>query len=95
MKYEALNPCGTPQPIKLMPLAPRLSDLNNKTVYVVNIGKTYAEEILAAIGKLLSERFPRVQVVQRSKKHWYALDEPELWKEVKEKADAAIVAPKD
>jgi len=93
--YETLNPRGLPQPIKRTPLAPRISDLNDKTVYVVNVGKTYSEEILAAIAKLLPEYFPRVKVVHTAKKTFYAEDEPELWKDVKERADAVIIAPKD
>ena len=93
--YEALNPRGLAQPIKRTPLAPRISDLNDKTVYVVNVGKTYSEEILAAIAKLLPEYFPRVKVVHTAKKTFYAENEPELWKEVKERADAVIIAPKD
>ena len=93
--YEALNPRGIPEPIQLQSLAPRISDLNDKTVYVVNCGKTYAEEILAAIAKALPDYFPRVKVVHTSKKEWYGTDEPALWKEVKERADAVVIAPKD
>lgn len=93
--YEALNPRGIPEPIKLTPLAPRISDLNDKTVYVVNCGKTYSEEILAAIAKLLPEYFPRVKVVHTTKKKFYGENEPELWNEVKERANAVIIAPKD
>jgi hypothetical protein len=94
-KFAALNPRGTPEPIKVMALAPRLSDLNGKTVYVLNTGKTYADEIFAAVAKLLPERFPQVKVVHTGKKKFYGEDEPELWKEVKEKADAVIIGPMD
>jgi hypothetical protein len=93
--FGALNPRGTPEPIKVMSLSPRLSDLNGKTVYVVNCGKTYADEILAGVAKLLPERFPGVKVVHTGKKKFYGEDEPELWKEIKERANAAVIGPKD
>jgi hypothetical protein len=93
--YGAMNPRGIPEPIKILALSPRIPDLNGKTVYVVNCGKTYADEILAAIAKLLPEYFPSVKVVHTGKKKFYGEDEPELWKEIKEKADAVVIGPKD
>ena len=94
-KYEALNPRGMPEPVKLVPLAPRVSDLNDKMVYVINVGKMYADEIIGAIAELLPQYFPRVKAVHTAKKLWYGTDEPELWKEVKERANAVVIAPKD
>jgi hypothetical protein len=93
--FAALNPRGLPEPIKVMALSPRLSDLNGKTVYVVNSGKTYADEIFGGVAKLLPERFPGVKVVHTGKKKFYGEDEPELWKEIKERADAVIIGPMD
>jgi len=93
--YGALNPRGIPEPIKIIALAPRISDLNGKTVYVVNCGKTYADEILAGVARLLPERFPGVKVVHIGKKKFYGEDEPELWKEIKERANAVVIGPKD
>jgi maltose-binding protein MalE len=93
--FAAMNPRGMPQAIKVLSLAPRLPDLNGKTVYVINTGKTYAEEIFAAVAKLLPEYYPQVKVVHTGKKKFYGEDEPELWKEVKEKAHAVIIGPMD
>ena len=93
--YEALNPRGIPEPIEIRALAPRISDLNGKTVYVVNCGKTYADEILVGVAKLVRERFPGAEVVHTGKKKFYGEDEPELWKEIKERANAVVIGPKD
>ena len=37
-KIETLNPKGTPPPIQLLPMAPRLGSLDGKTVYLVDTG---------------------------------------------------------
>jgi hypothetical protein len=37
-KIEALNPRGTPPPIQLVPMAPRVASLESKTVYLVSDG---------------------------------------------------------
>ncbi len=93
--FAAMNPRGMPQPIKVLSLASRLPDLNGKTVYVINTGKTYADEIFRAVAQLLPEYYPQVKVVHTGKKKFYGEDEPELWKEVKEKAHAVIIGPMD
>jgi len=93
--YEVLNPRGIPVPVRITPLAPRISDLNNKVVYVINTRKPYAEEIFAAVADLVRQRFPRAEVKHVMKKEIYFIDEPTLWREVKERANAVIIGPKD
>jgi hypothetical protein len=93
--YETLNPRGVMPAMNLTPSAPGLSDLKDKVVYVINIGKPYADGLLGAIADLLSDRFPSVKVVRVMKKTAYYSDEPELWNEVKEQANAVIIGPKD
>ena len=96
VNFEVVNPRGIAIPPKLTPLVPRIPDLNGKTVYVINVTrKVQTEEVLEAITTLLKERFPAANVVHVLRKLNYHLDEPELWKEVAEKADAAIVGPGD
>lgn len=93
--YEALTPRGLPHPVGITPLAPRISDLNNKMVYIINTGKPYAEEIFAAIADLVRRRFPRAEVKHVMKKESYPNDEPMLWNEVKERANAVLIGPSD
>jgi hypothetical protein len=94
--YEVLNPRGIPRPIELKPLVTRIPDLNGKVVYVINVTrKVQSEEVMEAVANFLRERFPRAEVIHVLRKLNYHLDEPELWKEVEEKADAAVVGPGD
>ena len=94
--YEVLNPRGIMTPPKLTPLVNRLQDLNGKTIYVINVTrKVQSEEVLEGIAHLLRERFPKAKVVHVLRKLNYHLDEPELWNEVAEKGDAAILGPGD
>ncbi len=94
--YEVLNPRGIMVPPTMTPLVARLPDLNDKTVYIVNsTRKVQTEEVLEGISTLIRERYPRAKVVHLLRKTNYHVDEPELWKEVAEKGDAAIVGPGD
>ena len=65
-KVAVLNPCGIPKPLKRIPLAPRLSDLSGKTVYVIPV--FYHDEVDAtaatrAIVDALPEVVPGVKAV--------------------------------
>ena len=96
MYDEALNPRGVVMPaMKMRPSTPGLSDLKDKVVYVINIGKPYAEGLLGAIADLVSVSVPSAKVVHVMKQTAYYSDEPALWNEVKERADAVIIGPKD
>jgi hypothetical protein len=81
--------------VNLTPSSPGISDLKDKVVYIINIGKPYAEGLLGAVADLLSNRDPSAKIVHVMKKAAYYSDEPELWNEVKERADAVIIGPKD
>jgi hypothetical protein len=94
--YEVLNPRGIAVPPKLTPTVERLTDLNDKTVYVINVTrKVQSEEVLEGVATLIRERYPRSKVVHVLRKNNYYSDEPELWKEAAEKGDAVIVGPGD
>lgn len=93
--YEVLSPRGTIPPATLTPLVTRVSDLNDKVVYIVNTRKPHAGETMTSLAGLLREHFPRAEVTYVMKKTSYRDDEPELWEEVAAKADAAVVGPGD
>jgi hypothetical protein len=88
--YEALNPKGIQLPVQLFPLTPRLPDLKNKTIYFVDLGKPASDTAFDALEKYLSETIPEAKFVRRQKKLTYFADEPDLWNEIIEKADAFI-----
>ena len=89
---EALNPKGTPPPIQLIPMAPRLDSLDGKTVYLVDTGFEGGGMLLNQIQLWFNRNMPNVTVVFKRKAGPYAEDDPALWKEIKEKGHAAIMA---
>jgi hypothetical protein len=92
-KITALNPRGTPQPITLVPMAPRPDTLDGKTIYIVDVNFPLTEPFYEALQKLLTEGYPGVNWVHRKKKGVTFDDDPELWAEIKQKGHGAIAGP--
>jgi hypothetical protein len=86
------NPKGTPPPILLIPMAPRPSTLDGKTVYLVDTGYEGGWMLLNQIQLWFNRNMPSVTVVFRRKAGPQAENDPALWKEIKEKGNAAIMA---
>lgn len=77
-----------------IPLVERPATLEGKTVYIINQrwGGTKAHEpLLLAIKQWLEENIRDIKVVYKAKRGSYAFPDTELWKEVGEKADAAMI----
>jgi hypothetical protein len=91
-KFTVVNPKGTPPPIQLIPMAPRLDTLNGKTVYLVDTGFHGADVLLHQIEAWFGRNMPSVTVVFRRKAGPYMEDDPNLWKEIKAKGNAVIMA---
>jgi len=89
---EGLNPKGTPPPIELIPMAPRLGSLDGKTVYLVDTGFPGGGFLLLEIQGWFQRNMATVNTVFKRKAGPYAEDDPALWKEIKEKGHAAIMA---
>lgn len=78
----------------IVPLVERPSTLEGKTVYIINQrwGGTKAHEpLLLAIKKWLEDNIHNIHVVYRAKLGSYLVNDINLWKEVGEKADAAMI----
>jgi hypothetical protein len=86
-----MNPRGIQPEIRKIPMAKRPATLDDKTVYIVDIKypntKPFVEAMLAA----LKAKYPKTNWVVKEKLGGYMDDDPNLWKETKEKAAAAIV----
>jgi hypothetical protein len=91
-KVTAVNPKGTPPAIQLIPMAPRLDSLDGKTVYLVDTGFHGSDVLLHQIEAWFGKNMPNVTVVFRRKAGPYAEDDPNLWKEIKSKGNAVIMA---
>ena len=93
-KITVLSPAITGYKVDRVPLSPRLDTLENKTLYMVDInwgGPDAANSVFEQIQAWLAAHMPGVKTVIRKKKGWYEADDPDLWKEIKEKGHAAIV----
>jgi len=78
----------------IIPLVERPSTLEGKTVYIINQrwGGTQAHEpLLLAIKKWLEDNIRNINVVYKVKLGSYPVNDVNLWKEVGEKADAAMI----
>lgn len=90
-KIVVMNPRGIQPEIRKIPMATRPATLDGKTVYVVDIKypntKPFVDELFAA----LKTKYPKTNWVLKQKLGGYMDDDPNLWKETKEKAAGSIV----
>ncbi|MGO9589117.1 MAG: hypothetical protein ACLP3K_03595 [Candidatus Acidiferrales bacterium] len=91
-KIAALNPRGMPPPITLIPMAPRLSTLDGKTIFLVSDGFPGADHFLAQVAKWFATNMPSVKTEYRLKAGGFADDDPKLNAEVKANGQAVIMA---
>jgi hypothetical protein len=89
-KITVLNPEGQREPVVLKQLAPRLSAIAGKTIYVVDVkfpaSKQFGEELV----KVLKEQYPKTTWLYREKAGSYFADDPPLWAEIKEKGHGMV-----
>ena len=90
-KMTVLNPLGQPPPITRIPMAPRLTELDGKTVYIVDVNFTDTHQLFTEMQKLLSEKYPKTTFVVRTKSGTYFDDDQPLWTEIKTKGNAMIM----
>ncbi|MBW1803140.1 MAG: hypothetical protein JRJ85_20700, partial [Deltaproteobacteria bacterium] len=92
IEYVALNPEGSMPEIDLMPLTPRTPNLNNKVIYLINSWRVDSElaGVLDKTNSFLAGRFPGSTIVPKHKPSPFMSDDPDLWEEMIEKADAFI-----
>jgi hypothetical protein len=93
-KLRVLNPTPPNRMVDRIPLTPRLSTLEGKTLFLVDIGwggPEAAPSIYAEMKAWFAQNMPSVKVEIRSIKGSYMQDQPELWKEISEKGHAAMV----
>ena len=77
---------------ELVPLrmAPRLDSLDNKTIYLVDTGFAGGKDFLEEVQKWFKENMPSVKTVVHVKSGNAFSDSPELWVELKKKADGVV-----
>lgn len=87
-----LNPLGTPPPLDLKPMAPRLNTMDGKTIYIVDDGYPGSDLLLLELEKGFKEAYPKTNFHYVKKSTFMSAPDPALWAEMKEKADAMVIA---
>jgi hypothetical protein len=90
-KITVFNPLGQPPAIARVPMAPRITNLEEKTIYIVDIGFTDTHQFFTEMQKLLSAKYPKTKFEVRLKTGTYFDDDPKLWAEIKEKGHGMIM----
>ena len=72
-------------------MATRLDKLEGKTVFLVNTGFAGGKEFIEELDEWFKQNRPNIKTEVRHKKTSMFTDEPELWVEIKQKGDAAIL----
>ena len=91
-QMTVLNPQGIPPATQLVPMAPRLKTLKGKTVYFVDDGFVNTDTLLHVMMDWFHSHMPSVKTVYRKKGGFgFAAEDPKLWAEIGEKADAVIM----
>jgi hypothetical protein len=62
-----LNPLGTPPPIKLKAMAPRLDKFEGKTIYIENNGYPGTSILLGELIAVMKERYPENTFIYNDK----------------------------
>jgi hypothetical protein len=91
-QLTVLNPRGIPPPITLVPMAPRLTTLDGKTIYLVSDGFPSADIFLDQVATWFKKNMPSVTTVYRLKAGGFADDDPKLNAEIKAKGQGVIMA---
>jgi len=83
------QPTVTRDELASLRMAPRLDSLDNKTIYLVNTGFAGSREFFEDVQAWFSENMPSVKTVLQDKEGMFS-DSPELWAELKKKADGVV-----
>jgi len=91
-QITVLSPMGKPPALEIKPLASRLDTLDGKTVYLVNDGYLSTDILLGEMQAWFKANMPKVNIVYRVKEgQGFTAEDPKLWAEIKEKANAVIM----
>lgn len=84
------NPRGIQPPIRLIPM-PERGSIEGKTVYLVDTKYPNTRPFANELFKILNEKYPETNWVFKDKRGMYMDDDPDLWAEIKEKAQGMIM----
>ena len=91
-KIRVMNPMGDPPVIKQLGMAERPEVLDGKTVYLVDCRFDDGDILIQQMEAWFAEQMSEVNTEVRRKSGVYTERDPELYEEIRERGDAAIVA---
>jgi hypothetical protein len=91
-KITVVNPRGIQPSIRLIPMAPRIDNLEGKTIYVVDTRYPLTQPFVQEVYNVLKEKYPQTNWVFKNKIGSYFDDDPKLWAEIKEKGHGMVMA---
>lgn len=91
-KIVVMNPMGYPPTINQLGMASRLDSLDGKTVYLVDCRFDDGDILMQQMQAWFAEHLPQVKTELRRKSGVYTERDPELYEEIREKGDAAVIA---
>jgi hypothetical protein len=90
--HDPVNqPRDTADKLGHLKMASRLDSLEGKTVFLVNTGFAGGKEFIEELDAWFKQNRPNIKTEVRNKKTSMFTDEPELWAEIKQKGDAAVL----
>ncbi len=93
-KITVLNPAIASKMATRAPLSPRLNTLEGKTLYLVDInwgGPDAAYSVYEEMQAWFAKEIPSLKIVIKRKRGPYSQDDRELWKEIAQNGNAAMV----
>lgn len=90
-KTAVLNPMGHPPKVAPKQLAPRISALDGKTIYLIDVRFDDSHILLQQMQRWFAEHLPGVKTVLKPLSSSYQHDDPATWEEIKAKGHAAII----
>jgi hypothetical protein len=88
---SVLSPVGFAPRVTRKELAPRLSTLEGKTVYLVDCRFDDSDVFLGQMQAWFAQHLPGVRAVVKRISSVYLNDDPATWEEIKAQAHAAIL----
>jgi len=86
-----LNPAGFAPKVTKKELAPRLSTLDGKTIYLVDCRFDDSDVFLGQVQAWFALHMPGARTVLKPISSVYLHDDPATWEEIRAKGHAAIV----
>jgi hypothetical protein len=86
-RITVYNPMGTPPPIQMKAMAPRLDTLDGKTIYLFTAGFPNSDNYMIVLKEWFADNFPKTTVLFPQPR----IDDA-MKAEIKEKGDAVLFA---